>query len=76
MRAAVRLCILTFALLSMRPDGVDAWETDVHYGLTKWLAMKASLIGLMQSHATKNLIVNARYGQFEERGSSVPHNVA
>jgi len=36
-RASVAVCVILFALASP----AAAWEGDVHYGLTKWLAMKA-----------------------------------
>ncbi len=36
------LCIVAFAAV-LTSSAVHAWEADVHYGLTKWLAMRAGI---------------------------------
>lgn len=41
MRTASAINIgLGLALLCLTPNNAKAWEADVHFGLTKWLALK------------------------------------
>ena len=56
MKLAVRTSVIAvgFVLLAFVPPAA-AWESDVHYGLTKWLAMKA---GFDEGSATRIAIAN------------------
>jgi hypothetical protein len=41
--ARTNLCAIGLAMLAFVPPAA-AWESDVHYGLTKWLALKAGFV--------------------------------